>query len=77
MACVASAEPAIDTLKPVASDAHWRVVRSLVDTALLVNAFDRQSALGVASAIRAENKRNSTIERVSAGETLQPRPFFW
>ncbi|WP_145085167.1 hypothetical protein [Aureliella helgolandensis] len=72
-----TAEPAIGTLKSVASDSHWRVVRSLIDTALLVNAFDRQSALNVAQVIPAENKRNSTIKRISEGETLQPRPFFW
>jgi hypothetical protein len=70
-------EPAIVTLKSVASDAHWRVVGSLVDTALLVNALDRQSALNVAHAIPAEKKRNSTVKRISDGETLQPRSFFW
>ena len=72
-----TAEPAIDKLTSMASDTHWRVVRSLVDTALLVNAFDRQTAMHVAGVIPAENKRNSTAKRISDGETMQPRSFFW
>ncbi|QEG22092.1 hypothetical protein [Mariniblastus fucicola] len=72
-----TAEPAIAKLKSVASDSHWRVVRSLIDAALLVNAFDRQSALSIANAIPLENKRNSAVQRLSDGETMEPRPFFW
>ncbi|TWT81740.1 hypothetical protein CA13_31930 [Planctomycetes bacterium CA13] len=72
-----TAEPAIAALKSIATDSHWRVVRALTDVALLVNAFDRQSATDLASAISVENKRRSTLDRISAGETMQPRPFFW
>lgn len=71
------ANPAIDALKTVASDSHWRVVCGLVDVALLVNAFDRPTAIEIASVIPQENKRNATIDRIANGETRQPRPFFW
>ena len=70
-------EPAIAKLKSAADDSHWRVVRSLIDTALLVNSFDRQSALNIAHAIAIENKRNSAVKRLLDGETQEPRPFFW
>lgn len=72
-----TAKPAIAALDSIASDSHWRVVRALTDVALLANAFDRQSAIHIASAISVENKRRSILDRISAGETMQPRPFFW
>lgn len=72
-----TANPAIAALKSTASDSHWRVIRALVDVALLVNGLDRQSAMDIASLIPVENKRASTMDRLSNGETMQPRPFFW
>ncbi|MCM2373798.1 hypothetical protein [Aporhodopirellula aestuarii] len=72
-----TAAPAITALKATAADSHWRVVRALVDVALLVNAFDQKSAIEIANVIPVEHKRKSAIDRISGGETLQPRPFFW
>lgn len=69
--------PAVAALKAVASETHWRVVRALVDVAFLINAFDRQTATDIAKVIPIENKRNATMERISSGETMQVRPFFW
>ena len=71
------ANPAITALKTTASDSHWRVVRALVDVALLANAFDRQAAMDIASVIPVENKRSATVHRISEGEAMEPREFFW
>ena len=71
-----TAEPAIAALKRI-TDTHWRVVRALTDAALIVNAFDTSAASEIAAAISVDNKRKSALERLSAGETKQPRAFFW
>lgn len=74
---LATATPAITALKSVAVDSHWRVVRALVNVSLLVNAFDRQSAMGVAATIPSDKKRIATQDRIVSGEWLQPRQFYW
>lgn len=70
-------QPAIAAIKSVALDSHWRVVRALTDVALLVNVCDQRTALEIADMISVNNKRKSVLDRLSAGDTLQPRAFFW
>lgn len=72
-----TAAPAVAQLKSLARNPHWRVIRALVNAALLVNQSDRQTATEIAKVIPLDNKRNSTIDRISDGQTMQVRPFFW
>lgn len=69
--------PAITSIKPLRNETHWRVVRAFGDVALLVNAYDRETALSIANQIAIEKKQAALVKRIESGEQLEPRPFFW
>jgi len=75
---LSAADPVIDSMiANCAGDNHWRIVRAFVDSALLVNGFNKARALEIATAIADETKRDATISRLQAGDSSLPRNFFW
>jgi len=75
---ISVANPIVDSMiAHCTDDAHWRVVRAFVDSALLVNGFHKVRSLELAAVIADEKKREVTISQLQTGEANKPRVFFW